>query len=322
LVKAVLKIVKHCNENLPSMVTGSLLGLDVDGILEVTYAYPLPSPKAEDGNQDGIQDEVDGQDYQMEMMKMLRDVHVDNNCVGWYQSMYMGTYCTNEVVGYQYSYQSAEELSDNSIVLLYDPIQSRKGTLVLKAFRLSAEYMKMRKYKLNTFIPPSNILEELPVKIVNSGHACAFLRTLKDTHASVLDCDLDHLALTAGDSFNERQLELMSSWIDDLTQEQSRLQLYLKSVSKNRQEQIRWLTKRITDNAERQENGEDELPLNLEESGIKFHQEAPPRLEPLLMLGQLDRYCSQVNEHADMAFHKLFLTSQFNTSSSAAGQST
>ena len=32
---AVLKIVKHCNENLPTMVAGSLLGLDVDGVLDV-----------------------------------------------------------------------------------------------------------------------------------------------------------------------------------------------------------------------------------------------------------------------------------------------
>ena len=41
---AVLKIVKHCDENLPTMVAGSLLGLDVNGVLEVTYAYPFPAP--------------------------------------------------------------------------------------------------------------------------------------------------------------------------------------------------------------------------------------------------------------------------------------
>ena len=48
---AVLKIVKHCNENLPTMVAGSLLGLDVDGVLDVTYAYPFPAAKS--GEADG-----------------------------------------------------------------------------------------------------------------------------------------------------------------------------------------------------------------------------------------------------------------------------
>jgi translation initiation factor 3 subunit H len=43
---AVLKIVKHCNDNLPTMVAGSLLGLDVNGILEVTYVYPFLSPQS------------------------------------------------------------------------------------------------------------------------------------------------------------------------------------------------------------------------------------------------------------------------------------
>jgi len=68
---AALKIVKHCNENLPSMVTGSLLGLDVDGILQVTYAYPFPTPRTEntEAGQDGIEADIDGQEYQIEMMK-------------------------------------------------------------------------------------------------------------------------------------------------------------------------------------------------------------------------------------------------------------
>lgn len=41
---ALLKITKHCNENLPSMVAGSLLGIDIDGVVEITYAYPYPQP--------------------------------------------------------------------------------------------------------------------------------------------------------------------------------------------------------------------------------------------------------------------------------------
>mmetsp|Transcript_4703 Transcript_4703/g.6690 ORF Transcript_4703/g.6690 Transcript_4703/m.6690 type:complete len:182 (+) Transcript_4703:38-583(+) len=42
---AVLKILKHCQESLPNLVTGSLLGLSQgNGILEITHAFPFPEP--------------------------------------------------------------------------------------------------------------------------------------------------------------------------------------------------------------------------------------------------------------------------------------
>ena len=44
---AVLKIVKHCHDSLPTMVAGSLLGLDTNNRLEITYSYPFPQPKTD-----------------------------------------------------------------------------------------------------------------------------------------------------------------------------------------------------------------------------------------------------------------------------------
>lgn len=95
--------------------------------------------------------------------------------------MYMGTICTNDIVAYQYSYQSSEELSENCVAIMYDPILSTKGMLVIKAFRLSKAFLDLKKYKSNQFIRPSEILEELPLKIRNIGHISAFLRCIEDT---------------------------------------------------------------------------------------------------------------------------------------------
>ena len=39
----VLKIIKHCQEALPSFVTGQLLGLDIGRTLEVTNCFPFPN---------------------------------------------------------------------------------------------------------------------------------------------------------------------------------------------------------------------------------------------------------------------------------------
>ncbi|CAN0509253.1 unnamed protein product, partial [Ectocarpus sp. 8 AP-2014] len=32
-------------------------------------------------------------------------VNVDNNCVGFYQSMYLGSFCTQTLIDNQFSYQ-------------------------------------------------------------------------------------------------------------------------------------------------------------------------------------------------------------------------
>ena len=305
---AVLKIVKHCNDSLPSMVAGSLLGLDVDGVLEVTYSYPFPTPKEakEDGDDDG-KDDSDGQESQLDMMKMLSDVNMDNNCVGWYQSTYMGTYSTKAVVNYQHGYQSSEGLSDNSVAIFYDPVQSRKGHLNLRAFRLSDEYMELRRSKSNRFFNPSNILVEIPLKIKNSGHISGFLRCLQDSHADKVSSDFEVLALSGGESIMEKNLELMSSWTDDLLLEEQHFQAYGKANVKQRQEQMRWLHERYMENEERRENGDPLLPTSLRE--VKPLPEVPAKMEASLVMGQLDVYTSQLAGQVDSTVENLRGTS-------------
>ena len=96
---AVLKILKHCKESMPSLVTGQLLGLDIGQTLEVTDCFPFPvssskhtkdtppiskSPsllQTRTEEDEGI--EADGASYQLEMMRCLREINVDNNTVGW-----------------------------------------------------------------------------------------------------------------------------------------------------------------------------------------------------------------------------------------------
>lgn len=40
--QVILKIIKHCKDHSPSLVTGQLLGLDVGSVLEVTNCFPFP----------------------------------------------------------------------------------------------------------------------------------------------------------------------------------------------------------------------------------------------------------------------------------------
>jgi len=68
MLQVVLKIVKHCKEHLPQLVTGQLLGLDYGGTLEVTNCFPFPS------STEGADEEFaeDGAEYQYDMMRCLR----------------------------------------------------------------------------------------------------------------------------------------------------------------------------------------------------------------------------------------------------------
>ena len=83
---------------------------------------------------------------------MLREVNMDNNCVGWYQSMFLGTYNNLSVIENQLQYQ--ENLSDNTVVILYDPIQTANGSLTIKAFRLSEAFIQIYRGGGNEFIAP------------------------------------------------------------------------------------------------------------------------------------------------------------------------
>lgn len=51
------------------------------------------------------EDVEDGATYQLEMMRSLREVNVDNNTVGWYQSTYMGAYQSVELIDTFLQYQ-------------------------------------------------------------------------------------------------------------------------------------------------------------------------------------------------------------------------
>ena len=118
--QVVMKIVKHCTEQSPSLVTGQLLGLDIGATLEVTDCFPFPSnPTNPAADEDA--DEDAGADYQLEMMRCLREINVDNNTVGWYQSTYLGSYYTEELIETFLAYQ---ENIKRCVCIVYDPTRS------------------------------------------------------------------------------------------------------------------------------------------------------------------------------------------------------
>mmetsp|Transcript_7125 Transcript_7125/g.31493 ORF Transcript_7125/g.31493 Transcript_7125/m.31493 type:complete len:119 (-) Transcript_7125:1874-2230(-) len=84
-----MKIIKHCHENLPLTVTGQLLGMDVGENLEITNSYSFPQIQSSTlgpNDVDRGETDLDHSQYQMNMMICVRNVNIDHQVVGWYQS--------------------------------------------------------------------------------------------------------------------------------------------------------------------------------------------------------------------------------------------
>jgi translation initiation factor 3 subunit H len=289
------------------MVTGSLLGLAVEnGVLEITHAFPVPTDGKAHASSAESDDEaagLEGHEFQLEMMRMLREVNVDNNCVGWYQSMYLGIHSTSTLLENQLNYQT--ELSPNAVVVLYDPMQTSHGNLVLKCYRLTDECIRIKEGGENSFINPSNIFEEVPVKLTNPGLVQALLVDVADgayvdavtgesvLHDAVADTTFDRLDLSTN-PYLEKHLEYMCGWVDDLAAEQHKFQYYSRQLARGGND--RYKNKR----------GSKKEP---DEAGEGWaSNDAPRRLESLLISNQIRGYCDQMDKFTTGGLSKLFVS--------------
>merc|ERR1711934_1030446 len=208
----VAQIVKHCKELEPNFVTGQLLGLDIGSTLEITYAFPFPT-KLEDGEAE----EDDGSSFQLEMMRCLREVNVDNNTVGWYQSTFVGSHQTLEIVETFMSYQ---ESIKRCVCVVYDPQGAAQGAFGLKVLKLKEKFLQLFKEgKCNATtlnqegVTSKDIFVELPITVNNSSLVSAMFQVL-ETDQRADRRQTDRLAFVETDLL-ERNLEFMMDSVDE-----------------------------------------------------------------------------------------------------------
>ncbi|KAI8537712.1 hypothetical protein RHMOL_Rhmol09G0046000 [Rhododendron molle] len=306
----ILKIIKHCKEFSPALVTGQLLGLDVGSDLEVTNCFPFPTRDEEE------EIEADGANYQLEMMRCLREVNVDNNTVGWYQSTLLGSFQTVELIETFMNYQ---ENIRRCVCIIYDPSKSNQGVLALKALKLSDSFMEL--YRSNNFIGEKlreknlswmDIFEEIPIKVSNSALISAFMTEL-EADTPMTQCDFDRLQLSTT-PFMERNVEFLIECMDDLSMEQQKFQFYYRNLSRQQAQQQAWLQKRRADNMARKAAGEELLPEEDPSNPVFKPIPEPSRLDSFLITNQIANYCNQINGVAGQSFSKLYLMKALNES--------
>jgi len=280
----VMRIMKHCNNNLPAVSTGILLGLDVETDLQVTNCFETPNAK------DGEADD----EYQVDMMRHLRDVNVDSNAVGWYQSAYLGNYLEPKLVESMFLYQ---ESMKKSVVVIFDPMQDSIGKAPLKAFRLRGSFLKSLAIARETNdpsqlrnMPSDEVFQEIPIAIHNSLLVESFVMDWANNNPACKFDQFEHLDME-NESFLEKNMHFLLECLDELGQEQQKLQFYERQAARMKVRKAR---------------GED-----IGDAERFNTMQMPTQLETLLISNQIQTFCKQINNYTADSFGKLFLTSGF-----------
>lgn len=293
---ALLKIQKHVKENAPAVVSGQLLGLDVGSTLEVTNCFPIPTRSEED-------EAAEGASYQLDMMRCLRDINVDNNAVGWYQSTFKGTYQTVEMVE---TFMAYAQSIKRCICVLYDPDNDAEGIRGFKAIKLTDTFMAMYKDRhlsaekvLASGFSWNQIFQEVPLTVHNSLLATAFMTTL--SNEALLDQgDFDRLGKASNATLTQSLSHVMDC-VDEQQWELTKLSRHQREAGRNQQLSQAWLQDRRQLNNSRRANGEE--PLS-EEIPAEFKTEEPNNVEGLLLANQMQGYCQTLQAMASASLIK------------------
>lgn len=298
-----LKIAKHSRENaaVHPVVTGSLLGLDVGQVLEITECFPIPIHDAGD-------DGEDAESYELEMLRCMREINVDNNMVGWYQSSVSGSYQVLEIID---QFISSLESLERCVCLIYDVTSSLTGTYGIKAIRLADSFIEayregtltIEKIKTKS-ISWEDVFVEIPITVHNSSLAVALMHEI-ETPLVTTQLDMDRLNMDAAPIL-EKNLEFLVECIDDLKAEQDKLSMYHLDMRKLHQKIMQWKLARRNENQQRRILGEEPLPEDPPENEFKKPTE-PSQLDTLLLANQMHSYASQISAVGAQSIEKLLL---------------
>ncbi|RQM05755.1 hypothetical protein DH86_00004108 [Scytalidium sp. 3C] len=336
----VMKIVKACSVTFPTTATGSLVGMDVDGTLEITNSFPFPTidvgatdvhpndHMAASNIAAAAPRSKANAAYQNEMIKCLREVNVDANNVGWYTSANMGNFINSNLIENQYFYQ--KEPNERTVALVHDVSRSSQGALSLRAFRLSPSFMSA--YKENKFTTENmqkskltyrDVLVEIPVIVHNSHLLTTFLHQMPsdvpekelDFPASLADLtrdqpeiplypNVDVLDLSI-DPYLEKTCDMLLDSIETHYTELNNFQYFQRQLAREQAKVTAWKAKRAAENATRATQKLAPLPEDEWERLFKLPTE-PSRLEGMLNAAQIAQYGRQVDGFTASVTSKMF----------------
>jgi hypothetical protein len=197
-IHAALRIVKHARDSGSRMVMGSLVGMQIGTVAEVTNAVPfVQSPDADD---EGKKDRAD----HMELKRRLSQCGLDSFAVGRYTCSAHSMHLSSRNLTHL---ENLVRNGEPSVIVAYDPLRSAMGKLYLKAFVLSDEYLAIVREDMTLANHPDSeameerrrpkkieggLVKEIPVEIYASSLQQQLLGSLAEKPRNVQNSVIAH----------------------------------------------------------------------------------------------------------------------------------
>jgi len=125
-------------------------------------------------------------------------------------------------------------------------------------------------------------------------------------------CDFDRLTFTAN-PFLEKNLEILSSSIDEYSSEQAKYQYFQRQVARQKLSQQSHLQRAKEENEARALQGKEPLPdEDLSKNSLFKPLSKPSRVENLLSSNKINLYCNQITSASTLAFNKMYIVDALN----------
>lgn len=222
------------------------------------------------------------------MNKKLREVNVDSNSVGWYQTTHLGRFFSKDAIDAQYEHQTEYP---RSVFVVYDSLQSAIGKQAFKALQLTpmfmtayAESTAMGRLAMADF-PSDQMFLEIPIVMSSSLVVENFLVdwAMSDPSSTTSQlCTLD----VENQGFLEKNVQLLMDSLGELAEEQQKLIMFERQQA-------------------RKGDGK-----GFEKGKFNQRNMQPPRqLDTMILSQQIQNYCKAINGFAEDSFGKVYLLS-------------
>ncbi|CAK5280564.1 unnamed protein product [Mycena citricolor] len=311
------KILKHSRDSTSPLVSGLLLGLDLDGTLRVSNCFASPH----NVNDEDEKSTKSGSRYQAAMLRALREVQADDSVVGFYQATTMGAFFNQNLIEIQAIHQ--EKLRHRGVVIVHDISSTAKGNASFRAFRLTPSFLDAFKKSsfgttslINHRLTFSTILEEIPLKVRVNPLLGAFLGTLSQPIPSLLSDPTPETARTSilapsfssldlGTSGLTKNLEQIIEVVDSYRTEEGNVGYLSRQIAREKSRAEAYVAKRKEENVARAAQNLPPLPEEDVSRLFKIPPE-PSRLDSMLLLGQIDAYGQSLERTASSGLVKMY----------------
>ncbi|WWC98415.1 hypothetical protein V866_005306 [Kwoniella sp. B9012] len=292
---------------------GVLLGLDLDGVMEVEDSFALP----------GGETSLGANSYSDRLLTHLREVQTPDSPVGIYLSTRNGGFATRVSIELLSAVEKAAGGRGKAILVVHDASKSNGGDLSVKAFRLgegAREAAKLGKWDEKTLtengITSSTLLSPLPLTVTSPTLISAFLSTLTTPSSEperTLSSASSSIALPPSFAplVNPTSTSLtnyLQNTLDSLTlhsHEANNIAFLTRQIAREKVKHEQIVKDREEENIKRRKQGLSEFPSIPKE--IKNPTKEPSRLEMICLNGTTEGLAKNMAAEAGKGLVRSYL---------------